>query len=132
VCSKRAAATSGNPKLLNTQRGSDTALVNITWQNNHYTPSLFKNVYDRVKKLRSSSLQVEFTGNAFSGVGQSSGSGSSVSGSCQSSSTRTTALNYVITALHCYQCCTHERCSGASSATSERHTCEAGSQRQNL
>jgi RND superfamily putative drug exporter len=48
-CLKPAAATSGNPKLLNTQRGSDTALVNITWQNNHYTPSLFKNVYDRVK-----------------------------------------------------------------------------------
>jgi putative drug exporter of the RND superfamily len=77
-CSKAAAAASGNPKLLNTQRGSTTALVNITWQSNHYTPSLFKNVYDRVKKLRSSTLQVEFTGNAFSGVGQSQGSSSSV------------------------------------------------------
>ncbi len=77
-CSKPNAVVGGNPKLLNTQRGSDTALVNITWQNNHYTPSLFTNVYDRLKQLRSSSLQVEFTGNAFGGVGQSSGSGSSV------------------------------------------------------
>ncbi len=77
-CSKSAAVASGNPKLLNTQRGSTTALVNITWQNNHYTPSLFTHVYDRLKKLRSSSLQVEFTGNAFGGVGQDQGSGSSV------------------------------------------------------
>ena len=77
-CAKPSAGAAGNPKLLNTQHGSTTALVNITWQNNHYTPSLFKNVYDRLKQLRSSTLQVEFTGNAFSGVGQSSGSGSSV------------------------------------------------------
>ena len=34
-CSKDAKVTAGNPKLLNTQRGSTTALVNITWQNNH-------------------------------------------------------------------------------------------------
>jgi putative drug exporter of the RND superfamily len=77
-CSKPAAVAGGNPKLLNSERGSTTALVNITWQNNHYTPSLFKNVYDRLNTLRSSSLQVEFTGNAFSGVGQSQGSGGSV------------------------------------------------------
>jgi RND superfamily putative drug exporter len=77
-CSKPGLVAGGNPKLLNTQHGSTTALVNITWQNNHYTPSLFTNVYDRLKTLRSPALQVEFTGNAFSGVGQSSGSGSSV------------------------------------------------------
>ncbi len=77
-CSKNAAVASGNPKLLNTQRGSTTALVDITWQNKHYTPSLFTHVYDRLKKLRSSSLQVEFTGSAFGGVGQNQGSGSSV------------------------------------------------------
>ncbi len=77
-CSKPDVVAGGNPKLLNTQRGSTTALVNITWQSNHYTPSLFKNVYDRLKNLRSATLQVEFTGNAFQGVGQSSGSGSSV------------------------------------------------------
>jgi RND superfamily putative drug exporter len=77
-CSKSAATTAGNPKLLNSERGSTTALVNITWKSSHYTQSEFKNVYDRLKTLRSSTLQVEFTGNAFSGVGQSGGSGSSV------------------------------------------------------
>jgi RND superfamily putative drug exporter len=77
-CSKQAAVTGGNPKLLNTERGSTTALVNVTWENNHYEPSSFKHVYDRLKKLRSSTLQVEFTGNAFAGVGQSEGGGSSV------------------------------------------------------
>ncbi len=77
-CSKGAAVTSGNPQLLNGGRGSTTALVNITWQSNHFEPSWFKHVYDELKQLRSPSLQVEFTGNAFGGVGQSEGSGSSV------------------------------------------------------
>ncbi len=77
-CSKGAAVTSGNPKLLNTHRGSTTALVNITWENSHYEASWFKHVYDRLKQLRSPVLQAEFTGNAFGGVGQSQGSGSSV------------------------------------------------------
>jgi RND superfamily putative drug exporter len=77
-CTKSAAVTAGNPKLLNTQHGSDTALLTITWQNNHYEQSQFTGVYDALKKLRSPSLQVEFTGTAFSGIGQSSGSGSSI------------------------------------------------------
>jgi RND superfamily putative drug exporter len=77
-CSKTAAATAGDTQLLNGSRGSDTALVNITWQNNHYEPSLFLDTYNSLKKLRSSSLEVEFTGNAFAGIGQSSGSGASV------------------------------------------------------
>jgi RND superfamily putative drug exporter len=77
-CSKGAAATPGNPGLLNSARGSTTALVTITWENDHYDAELFTNVYDRLKALRSDSLQVEFTGNAFAGIGQSSGSGASV------------------------------------------------------
>ncbi|HVV30442.1 MAG TPA: efflux RND transporter permease subunit [Mycobacteriales bacterium] len=77
-CSKNAAVTAGNPKLLNSAHGSNTALVTITWENNHYEPSLFKNAYDQLKSLRSSTLQVEFTGNAFAGIGQSAGSGASV------------------------------------------------------
>ena len=77
-CTKNGATTAGNQQLLNKQHGSTTALVNITWKNSHYTQSEFKNVYDRLKTLRSPTLQVEFTGNAFSGVGQSGGSGSSV------------------------------------------------------
>src|SRR5581483_10625586 len=35
-CTKGAAVGPGNPRLLNSQRGSNTALVSITWQNNHY------------------------------------------------------------------------------------------------
>jgi RND superfamily putative drug exporter len=77
-CSKNAAVTAGNPQLLNTARGATTALVAITWENNHYDPASFKGVYDQLKELRTSSLQVEFTGNAFQGIGQSGGSGSSV------------------------------------------------------
>ena len=77
-CSNPGAVGAGNPKLLNTAHGSNTALVTITWQSNHYDQTLFKNVYESLKSLRSSSLQVEFTGNAFAGIGQSEGSGPSV------------------------------------------------------
>ena len=41
-------------------------------------PRAVHGVYDTVKSLRSSTLQVEFTGNAFAGIGQSNGSGGSV------------------------------------------------------
>jgi RND superfamily putative drug exporter len=77
-CSKPDAPGAGNPKLLNTNRGSNTALISITWQSNHYDQTLFKDVYNSLKSLRSSSLQAEFTGNAFAGIGQSDGSGASV------------------------------------------------------
>ena len=68
-CSDPSATGAGNPKLLNTANGSNTALVTITWQSNHYDQTLFKNVYESLKSLRSPSLQVEFTGNAFAGIG---------------------------------------------------------------
>src|SRR5689334_21687803 len=74
-CSRQAAVGAGNPKLLNTARGSNTALITVTWESNHYDQTLFTNVYNSLKSLRSSSLQVEFTGNAFAGIGQSAGSG---------------------------------------------------------
>jgi putative drug exporter of the RND superfamily len=77
-CSKPGTTGPGNPQLLNTTHGSDTALVTITWQSNHFDQTLFKNVYDSLKSLRSSALQVEFTGNAFAGIGESNGSGPSV------------------------------------------------------
>jgi putative drug exporter of the RND superfamily len=77
-CSDASATAAGNPKLLNVGRGSNTALVTITWNSNHFDPTLFKNVYDSLKTLDSNTLQVEFTGNAFSGIGQEAGSGPSV------------------------------------------------------
>jgi RND superfamily putative drug exporter len=77
-CANPGAVGAGNPKLLNAARDSDTALVTITWESNRYDQRLFTNVYDSLKSLRSSALQVEFTGNAFAGIGQSTGSGASV------------------------------------------------------
>lgn len=77
-CSRGGASTAGNPKLLNTAHGSNTALVNVTWENGHYDAGLFKNVYNSLKKLNSSTLQAEFTGNAFAGIGQNNGSNSSI------------------------------------------------------
>ncbi|HEY8300460.1 MAG TPA: efflux RND transporter permease subunit [Jatrophihabitans sp.] len=77
-CSHPDAVGAGNPKLLNTARGSNTALVTISWQSNHFDQTLFMNVYKALQSLRSSELQVEFTGNAFAGIGQSNGSGGSV------------------------------------------------------
>ncbi|HEY5199824.1 MAG TPA: MMPL family transporter [Acidothermaceae bacterium] len=72
-CTKNAIVTAGDPKLLNTANGSTTGLVDITWTNNHYDLKLFTGVYNDLKTLRSSTLQVEFTGNAFQGVGQAQG-----------------------------------------------------------
>ncbi|WP_018505982.1 MMPL family transporter [Parafrankia discariae] len=77
-CADSGTDAPGNPMLLNSAHGSTTALVTIIWENDHYDAELFKNVYDQLKTLRSDSLQVEFTGNAFAGIGQSSGSGASV------------------------------------------------------
>jgi len=69
-CTKNAAVTPGDPKLLNTENGSNTGLVNITWASNHYDQQLFTGVFNDLKTLRTSNLQVEFTGNAFQGQGQ--------------------------------------------------------------
>jgi putative drug exporter of the RND superfamily len=77
-CSKPSAARPGNPQLLNRNRGSNTALVVVTWREGQYGQDLFKKAYDQLKSLSSTSLQVEFTGNAFQGIGQTTGSNSSV------------------------------------------------------
>jgi RND superfamily putative drug exporter len=77
-CSKNAAVGPGNPTLLNSSRGSNTALVQINWEANHFDQAIFKDVFNSLKTLRSPSLEVEFTGNAFAGIGQSEGSSSSV------------------------------------------------------
>ncbi len=77
-CSKPGESGAGNPKLLNTTHGSNTALVTVTWESGHFEPASFKSVYDSLKTLRTSALQVEFTGAAFAGIGQSADSNSSV------------------------------------------------------
>ena len=78
TCPPAAATGPGNPRLLNTARGSDTALVVITWESGQYGQNLFSKAYERLKTLRSPGLEVEFTGNAFQGIGQSAGSSDSV------------------------------------------------------
>ncbi|MCK9925145.1 efflux RND transporter permease subunit [Frankia sp. AgPm24] len=77
-CADNGATSAGNRQLLNTAHGSTTALVSVTWENGHFEPENFKAVYDDLKTLDSDALQVEFTGNAFAGIGQSQGSGGSV------------------------------------------------------
>jgi RND superfamily putative drug exporter len=72
-CTKNGAVTAGDPKLLNAAKDSTTGLVNITWTSNHYDPKLFTGVYNQLRTLRSGTLQVEFTGNAFQAVGQNQG-----------------------------------------------------------
>jgi putative drug exporter of the RND superfamily len=69
-CTKNGAVGPGDPQLLNTAKGSTTALVNVTWNSNHYDQKLFTGVYNQLKTLRTSNLEVEFTGNAFEGQGQ--------------------------------------------------------------
>ncbi|HEY2983759.1 MAG TPA: MMPL family transporter, partial [Jatrophihabitantaceae bacterium] len=72
-CTKNGATSAGDQKLLNTAKGSTTGLVNITWRSNHYDQKLFTNVFNDLKTLRSDTLQVEFTGNAFQNVDSSEG-----------------------------------------------------------
>jgi putative drug exporter of the RND superfamily len=67
-CTNKGATSPGDPELLNMAKGSTTGLVNITWKSNKYDQKLFSGVFDDLKKLRSDSLQVEFTGNAFQNV----------------------------------------------------------------
>jgi RND superfamily putative drug exporter len=71
-CAATGQTAAGDRKLLNVQHGSTTALVNIAWRSNRYDQKLFTGVFDDLKRLRSDSLQVEFTGNAFQGQGQTS------------------------------------------------------------
>ena len=77
-CAKPTEAGPADSTLINSSHGSTTALVGLTWQDGFYDAELFKAAYDQLKTLRSDQLQVEFTGNAFQGIGQSEGSGLSV------------------------------------------------------
>ena len=45
-CTKSGATSAGDPKLLNTAKGSTTGLVNITWTSNHYDQKLFTDVFN--------------------------------------------------------------------------------------
>jgi RND superfamily putative drug exporter len=69
TCANGAATTeAGQPGLLS--KDKTIAIAEVTWKSAKYDLKLFDGVYDHLKKLDSSSLQVEFTGNAFQGQGQ--------------------------------------------------------------
>jgi putative drug exporter of the RND superfamily len=72
-CTKNGSTSAGDQRLLNTDKGATTGLVNITWQSNRPDTTLFTSVFNDLKTLRSDTLQVEFTGKAFQNVGSSEG-----------------------------------------------------------
>ena len=61
--------TSGAANPLISQDGR-LALITLNWQSDQFSQNLFTDTYDRLKTLRSDTLQVEFTGAAFQGLGQ--------------------------------------------------------------
>ena len=72
TCARGAAtAGPGDPTLLNADK--TVALVNVTFTGNVVSTAPPTAVYQDLKTLRSSQLQVEFTGDVFSGVGVSTG-----------------------------------------------------------
>jgi putative drug exporter of the RND superfamily len=67
-------SSGANPKLISTKDPS-IGLVDITFAGGgSYDQTAINNTYDALKKLNSSALQVEFTGDGFEGAGQSQGS----------------------------------------------------------
>jgi RND superfamily putative drug exporter len=67
---KNNAATSTAPATTQLSPDKKTAIVNVTWFTTKYEQKLFDGVYNKLKPLNSSTLQVEFTGDGFQGQGQ--------------------------------------------------------------
>jgi RND superfamily putative drug exporter len=59
----------GVPTLQGTKDKS-VAIIDVTWKSSKYDQKLFDGAYDRLTTLRSDTLQVEFTGDAFQGLSQ--------------------------------------------------------------
>ncbi len=69
TCANGKAVTGpGRPNLLDQDK--TIAIANVTWKSDKYDQKQFDTVYDTVKKLRSDTLQVEFTGDPFQGQDQ--------------------------------------------------------------
>ena len=60
----------GQPTLLSADK--TIAIADVSWHSAKYDHKLFDGVYNELVKLRSDTLQVEFTGDAFQGEGQQS------------------------------------------------------------
>ena len=57
-----------NPTLLSADK--TIAIADVSWKSANYDQKLFDGVYDHLSKLRSDTLQVEFTGDPFQGHDQ--------------------------------------------------------------
>jgi RND superfamily putative drug exporter len=67
----RAVTGAGQGTLL--AKDKTIAIANVTWKTDKYDQKLFDGVYDHLKKLRSDTVQVEFTGEPFQGQDQNQG-----------------------------------------------------------
>ena len=64
----QAVAGAGQPTLLSADK--TIAIADVSWKSANYDQKLFDGVYDHLSKLRSDTLQVEFTGDPFQGHDQ--------------------------------------------------------------
>jgi putative drug exporter of the RND superfamily len=69
-CTASGGATPTPAQPTQLSQDKTTGIVNVTWHSNKYDQKLFDGVYDNLKSLNSSTLQVEFTGDGFQGQGQ--------------------------------------------------------------
>jgi putative drug exporter of the RND superfamily len=70
TCGANGSATPRAPETTQLSPDKTIAIVNVTWFSTQYDQKLFDGVYDHLKSLNSSNLQVEFTGDGFQGQGQ--------------------------------------------------------------
>jgi putative drug exporter of the RND superfamily len=69
-CTASGGATPTPAQPTQLSQDKTTGIVNVTWHSNKYDQKLFDGVYNNLKPLNSSTLQVEFTGDGFQGQGQ--------------------------------------------------------------
>jgi RND superfamily putative drug exporter len=69
-CTASGGATPTPAQPTQLSQDKTTGIVNVTWHSNKYDQKLFDGVYNNLKSLNSSTLQVEFTGDGFQGQGQ--------------------------------------------------------------
>jgi putative drug exporter of the RND superfamily len=69
-CAANGKATPAPPQPTQLSQDKTIAIVNVNWYTDKYDQKLFDGVYDALKPLNSSTLQVEFTGDGFQGQGQ--------------------------------------------------------------
>ena len=69
-CAANGTATPAPGQPTQLSQDKTIAIVNVSWYTDKYDQKLFDGVYNALKPLNSSTLQVEFTGDGFQGQGQ--------------------------------------------------------------